>query len=58
MPVPLYQLGDVVGDEGFGADFGGIDDEGGVVGERDSDGGEGGVPIGGIRARESTKGDV
>ena len=52
------EFGDIVGDKGFGADFGSIDDEGVLVGERDGDGGERGVPIRGIGTGETTEGDM
>ena len=39
------QFGDVVGDEGFGADLGGIDDQAAFVGEGQMDRGEGRVPL-------------
>ena len=52
------EFGDVVGDKGFGADFGSIDDEGVLVGERDGDGGERSVPIGGIGTGEATEGNM
>ncbi len=52
------EFGDIVGDKGFGADFGSIDDEGVLVGERDGDGGERGVPIRGIGAGETAEGDM
>ena len=52
------EFGDIVGDKEFGADFRGVNDEGGVVGKRNGDGRERSVPIRGIGAGETTESDM
>ena len=52
------QFGDVVGDEGFGTDLGGIDDQTAFVGEGQMDRGEGGVPLRGLWTADATEGDM
>ena len=52
------QFGDVVGDEGFGTDLGGIDDQTTFVGEGQMDRGEGCVPLRGLWTTDATEGDM
>ena len=52
------KFGDVVGDEGFSTNLGGIDDQTTLVGEGQMDRGEGGVPLRSLWTADATEGDM